>query len=242
MGRTVAKKTEAKPKNTAKRSTAGADKRIYESVFLAIRSQRLRPGTKLTEASLCELFDVSRTLVRKALQRLAHENIIVLSPNRGATVASPSREETAEVFAARRVIEASILPLVVRNASKGQLSKLMQHVKKEKQALDSGDRSTWIHLTGEFHLLMAEIAGNSVLTSFLSELVSRCSLIIALYDTPNSTPCGNDEHEHLIEMIAEGSTAAALKLMDQHLLSIEQQLNLSDRRDPVNLAEILKVA
>jgi DNA-binding GntR family transcriptional regulator len=231
-----------KPGRRVTARTGDADQRIYEAIFLAVRSQRLRPGTKLTEASLCELFDVSRTIVRKALQRLAHENIVELRPNRGASIASPSRAETAEVFAARRAIEAAILPLAVVNASKTQLTRLSQHVKKEQQALDAGDHPTWIHLTGEFHLVLAEIAGNRVLASFLSELVSRCSLIIALYDTPASSPCSKEEHEQLIDMIAAKNSVGALRLMERHLLSIERKLRVDDGRDQVDLADILKVA
>src|SRR5690349_20971349 len=60
------------------------EERIFRSVFEGVASQRLAPGTKLPEASLCELFGVSRALVRKVLQRLAHDHIVELRPNRGA--------------------------------------------------------------------------------------------------------------------------------------------------------------
>jgi hypothetical protein len=52
--------------------TTRVDQRIYDAVFGAVMGHRLPPGTKLTEASLCELFHVSRTIVRKALLRLSH--------------------------------------------------------------------------------------------------------------------------------------------------------------------------
>jgi DNA-binding GntR family transcriptional regulator len=218
---------------------AGADERIYESVFNAVMSHRLPPGTKITEQSLCELFRVSRTTVRKVLQRLAHENIISLTPNRGASVASPTPSETHEIFAARRVVEAAIVPLVVQRATAAQLMKLRRHIRSEHAALASGDRSSWIRLTGEFHLELAEVSGNRILSRFLSELVSRCSLIIALYDSPVGVPCADGEHEQLLEVIAAGDTARALKLMDQHLLAIERRLQLEQHGDAIDLAEIL---
>src|SRR5882757_4238054 len=68
--------TPAKP--AAKRGSGIVDQKIYDSVLKAVMSQRLPPGTKLTEASLCELFAVSRTIVRKAIQRLAHDHILEL--------------------------------------------------------------------------------------------------------------------------------------------------------------------
>lgn len=222
-------------------TTAGADQRIYDALFNAVMSHRLPPGTKITEQSLCEVFRVSRTIVRKVLQRLAHERILDLRPNRGASVASPSPQETHEIFAARRIVESAMMPLAVASATPAQLARLRRHIRSEHTALDSGDRSTWIRLTGEFHLELAEVAANRILARFLSELVSRCSLIIALYDSPASVPCPDGEHEELVEVIAMRDSARAVKLMDRHLLAIERRLQLEEKRDAIDLADILAV-
>ena len=119
------------PRDQARRRTASADRRIYDSVFSAVMSQRLPPGTKLTEATFCELFRVSRTIVPKALQRLAHEHIIELRPNRGAMVARPTPQETREIFIARRAVEAAVVPLAIQRATKPQIARLRQLVKEE---------------------------------------------------------------------------------------------------------------
>jgi DNA-binding GntR family transcriptional regulator len=223
----------------AERKTTGIDMRIYDAVYSAVMRHQLPPGTKLTEASLCELFDVSRTIVRKALLRLAHEHILELRHNRGAVVASPSPQETREIFAARRGIEAAIVPLVVERAGKADLSRLRQLVRDEHTAYDKGDRSNWIRLTGEFHLALADVAANRVLRRYLGELVSRCSLIIAIYDPPQRLFCDNHEHDGLINAIAKGSAGEAVRMMDKHLRMIEDRLRLADRTQAINLAEIL---
>ncbi|AMO98132.1 bacterial regulatory s, gntR family protein [Collimonas arenae] len=225
-----------------KRGSGVVDQKIYDSVLKAVMSQRLRPGTKLTEASLCELFAVSRTIVRKAIQRLAHDHILELRPNRGAIIAQPTPQETREIFAARRAIEAAIVPLAVEHATRTQISRLRQIVKEEHASFHSGDHAKWIRLGGEFHILLSESAGNPVLTRFLRELVSRCSLIIALYQAPNKTACPNDEHEELINAIATGDAKQAVRLMNQHLIDIERALLLSDDEHEVNLADILDIA
>jgi DNA-binding GntR family transcriptional regulator len=226
----------------AKRGTGMVDQKIYDSVLKAVVSQRLPPGTKLTEASLCELFSVSRTIVRKAIQRLAHDHILELRPNRGAIIAQPTPQETREIFAARRAIEAAIVPMAVENATPSQITRLRQIVREEHAAFHAGDYAKWIRLGGEFHIMMSEAAGNAVLTRFLRELVSRCSLIIALYQVPGTTSCPNDEHEQLIDAIAAGDTVRAVEMMERHLLDIERALHLSDNQREVNLAEILGLA
>lgn len=230
----------ARPVST--RGNGVVDQKIYDAVLKAVMSQRLPPGTKLTEGSLCDLFAVSRTIVRKAIQRLAHDHILELRPNRGAIIAQPTPQETREIFAARRAIEAAIVPLAAENATRAQIARLRQIVREEHTSFHSGDHAKWIRLGGEFHILLSETAGNPVLTRFLRELVSRCSLIIALYQAPGKTACQNDEHEQLIDAIAAGDVAHAVRMMNQHLLDIERALRLSGDEHDVNLAEILDIA
>ena len=222
---------------SGKRGTVAIDQRIYKAVFNAVMSHSLPPGTRLGEAELCELYNVSRTTVRKALQNLAHDYIVELRPNRGAVVASPTPEEARQIFAARRAVEREIVPLVVSEASTASLQKLKQAVHAEHAALESGDRPSWIRLGGEFHLLLAQVAGNQVLLRFLTELVSRCSLIIALYESPGSPICEDHDHEQLISLIEAGDVNAATQLMEQHLHEIEARLRLGQPK--VSLAVAL---
>src|SRR5665213_3988313 len=69
------------------------DEAIYQEMFRAIIAHRIPPGTALQEDALASTFGVSRTIIRKVLQRLSHEHLVDLVPNRGAAVAKPSAEE-----------------------------------------------------------------------------------------------------------------------------------------------------
>jgi DNA-binding GntR family transcriptional regulator len=222
-----------------KRGLSAVDERIYRAVVNAVMSHRLPPGTRLGEADFCELYGVSRTTVRKALQRLAHDHIIELRPNRGAVVASPSPQEARDVFAARRALEREIVPLVFKNATPASLRAIRAALEAEEAARHSADRAAWIRLGGEFHLLLAELGGNAVLHRFLGELVSRCSLIIALYENPGTPMCGNHEHHDLLALIEQGETDKAVALIEHHLLEIEARLNLDAPERKINLAEAL---
>jgi DNA-binding GntR family transcriptional regulator len=227
------------PAASTKRGITAVDLRIYRAVVNAVMSHRLPPGTRLGEADFCELYQVSRTTVRKALQRLAHDRIIELRPNRGAVIASPSPQEARDIFAARRALEREIVPLVVQNASPASLRAIRAALEAEEAARHGGDRASWIRLGGEFHLLLAELSGNAVLHRFMGELVSRCSLIIALYETPGAPMCGNDEHGDLLALIEQGKVAQAVDLIEHHLLEIESRLHLGEADRKVNLAQAL---
>jgi DNA-binding GntR family transcriptional regulator len=222
-----------------KRGLTAVDERIYRAVVNAVMSHRLPPGTRLGEADFCALYDVSRTTVRKALQRLAHDHIIELRPNRGAVVASPTPKEARDVFAARRALEREIVPLVVRRATPASLGAIRAAIDAEEAARHGADRAAWIRLGGEFHLLLAELAGNAVLQRFMAELVSRCSLIIALYENPGVPMCGNHDHHELLALIERGDADKAVDLIEHHLLDIEARLHLDEQDRKVNLAEAL---
>ena len=222
-----------------KRGLAAVDERIYRAVVNAVMSHRLPPGTRLGEADFCALYDVSRTTVRKALQRLAHDHIIELRPNRGAVVASPTPKEARDVFAARRALEREIVPLVVARATPASLAAIRSAIEAEEAARHGADRAAWIRLGGEFHLLLAALAGNAVLQRFMAELVSRCSLIIALYESPGAPMCGNHDHHDLLAMIERGDAQQATALIEHHLVDIEARLHLGEPERKVSLAEAL---
>lgn len=218
------------------------EERIYRAVFDSVMSQRLKPGTKLPEAPLCELFNVSRSVVRKVLQKLEHDHIVQLRPNRGAIVAVPTREETRQIFEARRALEAAIVHLVTERATARDLKALREQLREEHQAMHRYDQPAWARLASAYHLRLAELSGNPILQRYLSEIVSRCSLIVAVHQPPGNAACEHDEHERIVDCIAKGDAAGAVKLMDQHLRELEQHLMLVSPGDEQSLARLLGLA
>lgn len=83
------------------------------ALMTAIVEHQLPPGSKLPEEALAEVFAVSRTGIRKVLQRLAAVQLVTLTPKRGAHVASPSVEESQAIFRTRALLEVANLPDVI---------------------------------------------------------------------------------------------------------------------------------
>ncbi len=216
-----------------------AEARIYHSVFDSVMNQRLAPGTKLPEAALCSLFKVNRSVVRKVLQRLAHDRIVELRPNKGAAVASPTPEETRQIFQARRALEAAIIRLAVQNATAEDLVDLRERMAREHDAVHRFDQPAWARLASSFHLRLAQLARNDVLQRYLTELVSRCSLIVALYETPGNASCEHDEHRALVDCMERRDAASAVRLMERHLLVLERNIRLEPETPGPTLARML---
>ena len=85
-------------------------------------------------------------------------HVSALMRNRGAMVSKPSVREAREVFAARRLIETSIVESVIKSATRRDIKRLQEHVAREQDAWGANDRRAILKLSGEFHLLLAEAA------------------------------------------------------------------------------------
>ncbi|MFZ4710125.1 MAG: GntR family transcriptional regulator [Zwartia sp.] len=211
---------------------------IYEKIYLAIVEHRLLPGTKLVEERLAEIFKVSRARVREVLARLAHEQIVELYPQRGAYVAKPSIDQALDVFEARRLIEPDVLRLLIERLSPERTERLRQHQELEFDARRRNDQRAIVRLSGDFHMLLAELAGNSALRRTMRELSTLTCLIIVLYDAPTSLSCRADEHSQIIDAISHRDLARAQTLMLEHLEHIEKSLKLEPGTEEADLEAI----
>lgn len=213
---------------------------IYERIYVAILEHRLQPGTKLGEERMAEIFGVSRARIREVLARLAHEQIVELFPQRGAYVAKPTIEQARDVFEARRLIEPAVLRRLIETLTPEKVARLRQHGELEADALRRGDKRAVIRLSGEFHTLVAELAGNSALSRSMRELCMLTCLTIFLYDAPTAQSCRNDEHEAIVNAVAKRDRARAEKLMLDHLDHIEGSLKLGENAHEADLEAIFK--
>jgi DNA-binding GntR family transcriptional regulator len=214
---------------------------IYLGLRDAILTHSLPPGTKLPEDELGAIYSVSRTLVRSALQSLAHDRLVALEPNRGAFVAKPTKTEAREVFEARALIEPKVAALAAGTARASDVALLLRHLDDEHAAVHAGRDGEAVVLSGRFHVAIAEIAGQSILTDFVRGLCSRSSLIISLYWQRRDTICESHAHHALVEAIASNSPKDAMELMTSHLVDLLSGLDLTERAaEPKRLAEVLK--
>ena len=229
-------------KASARKDTAAAHEHsvdeIAEKISVAILEHRLAPGTKVGEDRVAAIFANSRAKVREVLMRLAHEQIVELVPQRGAFVAKPTIEQAQDVFEARRLIEPGVLHRLIATLDDVKQQRLPRHLELEADARAREDKRAIVRLSGEFHVLLAELAGNSALTRTMRELSALTCLIISLYDAPTATSCRADEHEEIVAAVKRGDGKRAESLMLQHLDHIAQRLKLDSDLEDADLESI----
>jgi DNA-binding GntR family transcriptional regulator len=204
-------------------------RRIADSIVSAIVERRLMPGTKLAEQKIADIFQVSRTLVRQALNQLSRDKLVTLAPGRGARVAEPSADEARQVFEVRRMLETAMIRQASLALAPEQLAELRAHLAAEQEAVRRTDVSGRTRLLADFHVLIAAMLGNTVLATMLAELVSRSSLIALMFQSAHSAEHSYEEHVAIVEALERHDPRAAVRLMESHLANVEKNLQLHPR-------------
>lgn len=219
---------------------ASQAEQVAQALARAIHEHRLPPGAKLGEDELAEVYGVSRTIVRAALQGLSHQRLVELRRNKGAFVAQPSVREAREVFEARALLEPRTARSAAERITDNELILLQDQIDEEHAALAEGDAGRALFLSGQFHIEIARIADQATIQAFISELVSRSSLIIALYWQRRTALCESHAHEALMEALRTRNGGLAEELMKGHLLDLVTSLDLRNVKPmPNNLREAL---
>jgi DNA-binding GntR family transcriptional regulator len=212
--------------------------RIVESITTAIVERRLQPGTKLVEQQIADIFQVSRTLVRQALNQLSRDHLVTLEPARGAFVAQPSVDEARQVFEVRKMVETAMIRQLCAVITDAQVAALRAHLVAERQAVQRTDVSGRTRLLADFHVLLARQLGNEVLAQLLADLLSRSSLIALMYQSAHSAEHSQAEHIAIVDALERRDARLAVRLLDAHLGNVARNLQLDPRRQ--DLAAVLQ--
>lgn len=213
---------------------------IADGLARAIHERRLAPGAKLGEDEIGEIYGVSRTVVRSALQSLAHDHLVQIKRNKGAYVSQPTLQDAREVFEARALLEPRTARSAADRATEADVTRLRNHIDAEHAALAREDSGGALRLSGLFHIEISRIADQDIIAEFIESLIARSSLVIALYARRASARCECKAHDALVEAIAAQDGAQAEDLMRRHVDDLLSALDLSERTETrPRLREIL---
>ena len=212
----------------AVQSTVSSAEDIVCRLTEAVHEHRVLPGMKLSEDEVGEIYGVSRTVVRQALRSLAHSGLVSIERNRGAFVSKPSVKEAREVFEARALLEPRTARAAAERTTRHDLDRLRRHINQENSALAEGKAGQALKLSGLFHIEIARIADQQTIEAFVRQLVSRSSLVIALYWKRRNALCESHAHHALLEAFVRKDGDAAEDLMKGHLLDLISRLDLRE--------------
>lgn len=205
---------------------------IADLIVDAILAGRVEAGQHLGEQALADLFGVSRTLVREALGRLSARGMVEVNARRGWFVVQPSIEEARDAFDARIAIETGLVHALRGPLPGPAVKRLKQHVAQERAAIRAGEPGERSYMLGEFHVCMAECAGNALLADILKDLTARTTLIATLYQSTHDATRSCADHARIVAALEAGDTARAARLVREHIVEVAEHLGQPSREDP----------
>jgi DNA-binding GntR family transcriptional regulator len=222
---------------------AGVEARMYGRLRHSILEAKIKPGTRLREEAIGEVFSVSRTITRKILQVLEQEGAVYLPPHRGAYVATPTTEDTAGAIEALGVALTHVVNRLADPATvlqPNQRALIEQHIQAQSAAEANGDRLTAQLLAFEFLVLLAAIHGNPIITDLIDRMQLRLALGLMVHHRYPMPLEHTGFQRRLRDAILNHQPDQATAILHELSKSIKQDLPANEASETVDLAAMLR--
>ena len=137
--------------------------RVYKHLREEILSDRLPPGTELSEVALSKVLEISRGPIREAMGRLAAEGLITVRPRRRAEVRSLTPQELIDAYEVREALEVLAVRLAVPRVTEADLARLGQLIDQMADHVKANAIGDFFAVNVEFHETLCELSGNKKL-------------------------------------------------------------------------------
>ncbi len=161
------------------RSLVSLKKQVVESLRTAIFDRRFSPGDRLVERELCEMLDVSRTLLREALSQLEAEGVVQIIPYRGPIVAVYTAEDAKSIYEVRAALEEMAGRCFVERATEQECKALETAFAEMKRSCTSKLGADHLTVKTKFYAALTTGAHNPVLVEMLRLIHGRVSMLRA---------------------------------------------------------------
>jgi len=201
---------------------------IYQNLRTKILNLDLEPGTELKIRDLVNQFQVSRSPVRDALNRLAGEGLLTIIPQSGTKVSKIDLRIVREEQFLRTTLELGALSLFLQqvNTIEGQayISEMEEIIKKQSKAFNIRDMKSFLLLDNEFHGLIFKGAEKENCYTLIQTHSGNYQRIRRLSFSFDSIAQGVlTEHGKLVEAFKNNQIEKAKHLDYEHITKLEEE-------------------
>jgi DNA-binding GntR family transcriptional regulator len=200
--------------------------RAYRALKQGIIDGTYQPNQRLTEMELSQALGVSRPTARQALVRLEQEGLVVIQPNRGASVRSFTVPEALRTLRIREVLDGLAAAMAAELASDEELAEMAEIVAEMEKHVEANEMLDYSRLNGRLHTLILRAARDDTLYRMLASL--NHALVRYQYRTilvPGRQSESLSEHKELVRAITARDPAAAELAMRTHVSHVRHTLS-----------------
>ncbi|OBF29735.1 GntR family transcriptional regulator [Mycobacterium sp. ACS4331] len=205
---------------TAKQTLA---EKVFDAVRDEVLSGRIPPGTKLKLVDYSQRFDVSLSVIREAMGRLAEQGLLQANPQRGFSTLSLSTDDLTDLTRARVIIESATLRESISNGDLAwEAAVVAAHHRLASTPVNDADgliTREFASVHREFHVALLAGSGNVHLESVATSLRDRSELYLH-WSRHLGADAGRDiaaEHRELMELALARDAEAGAKSLECHI-------------------------
>ncbi|MGW2822665.1 GntR family transcriptional regulator [Streptomyces sp. NPDC001443] len=215
------------------RAPGTRESHAYEGLRSLLVSGSIAPGTRLTEADLTRMFDVSRSTMRSALGRLTQEGYVTSEVNRGVRTRSFSVEEAADILEARETLESALAGKAAERATAEEIEDMRRTLQEMEEAKARGDQAAYSQGNRSFHQQVKHAAHQTTLARAYDTLLYPMVMRQYRNLTAQHPRTGSlEEHQAIFLAILTRNPDAAVAAMRHHVGSARRALLLDKSPEP----------
>lgn len=190
----------------------------YEKILRAIVDGRLDLGEPLSENDLAKALGLSKAPIRESLYELRLRGLVVVVPQSGSYVFSPTAEEIGELCDFRSLLETHAMHASMQNNARLLIAELSRIVREIKRSHSKGDIFQSKCLDTSFHCTFIRHSGNRYLVQSYANIQDMVEALRHRFmDTAIYRNRGYDEHQKIVELLAANKISAAVEVLQDHI-------------------------
>ncbi|OWV36372.1 GntR family transcriptional regulator [Bacillus spizizenii] len=198
------------PSNTPKPVRQTAKTIALEQIQKWIVEGILAPGEKINDDKLAKALGVSRTPVREALQLLAVQGFVEMSPGKETRISQIEKNDVFKVYPPMAALQSTAAELAIENIQSYHLEEMAAINQQMKAAIDRNEIYEVLGLDKTFHDVMIDAADNEYIRNFTSVLhMHILRLEYLFFKSPQNSI---EEHEQIIQACKEKDRKKAAEL------------------------------
>ena len=182
----------------------------------------------ITEGEISLRFGVSKTPAREALSALCQEGLLEKLPHRGYLVKSFTHKQLRDLFQFRCILETSAIKVSVQTADDAQIEQVRQIAKRRVDEWESEQFIKYNKLNYDFHVALAQLSGNSLLSNTLKQVLNQLNRALAQDWKNTDVNTLLAAHEAIVEAVAARDSDLAIQLIMHEVTDAEGRINPMD--------------
>ena len=201
-------------------SKVSATDQVFETLYNAVISVALPPGSKVSESEIAKQLGVSRQPVRDAFFRLSNLGLLSIIPQRATLITQISLEAVEDAVFTRTALEVECLRTSFASSAPALLSALNENLKRQKDAANA--TAAEFHALDEaFHEIICTVAGQAHVWALIKDQKAHMDRIRYLTLSPDRRTVVIAEHQRIVDAIEGGDLTLAEAELRKHIAGVK---------------------